>query len=146
MIFFILGFGCFIVGMSSLGSPGSFFDAPSVIIVFAPTFLIAAAFYSPSGVLNALKTAVGTEPITPAEAQHNLNVMRTLRSLSTSSGIIGVLIGVVLMLANLDDPSKIGPAMAVALLSPLYGVMLAELIFRPMAHRIEDRTTLHTLS
>ena len=44
-----------------------------------------------------------------------------------ASGLVGTVIGLVNMLANLNDPSAIGPAMAVALLSILYGVILGEL-------------------
>ena len=40
-------------------------------------------------------------------------------------GLIGTLVGLVQMLTQLDDPSKIGPAMAVALLTTLYGAVLA---------------------
>jgi Na+/glutamate symporter len=47
--------------------------------------------------------------------------------------MIGTLIGVVKMLQNMDDPSAIGPAMAVALLTLLYGILLGEIVFKSMA-------------
>ena len=52
---------------------------------------------------------------------------------------LSTLIGLVAMLANLSDPTKIGPAMAVAILCPLYATLLAEFIFRPLSQRIESR-------
>lgn len=55
-------------------------------------------------------------------------------------GMIGTLIGLVLMLQNLSDPSTLGPAMAVALLTTLYGTVLANLIFIPMAAKLENKT------
>ncbi len=55
-------------------------------------------------------------------------------------GMIGTLIGLVLMLNNMDDPSKIAPSMAVALLTTLYGAILANLIALPLADKLEQRT------
>ena len=57
-----------------------------------------------------------------------------------SLGMIGTLIGLVRMLQTMEDPSTIGPAMAVALLTTLYGAMLAFLIFNPIAEKLEHYT------
>ncbi len=54
-------------------------------------------------------------------------------------GMIGTLIGLVQMLATLDDPSTIGPKMAVALLTTLYGALLSNLVFLPMVTKLERR-------
>src|SRR5690625_5043811 len=55
-------------------------------------------------------------------------------------GMIGTLIGLVLMLSSLDDPASLGPNMAVALLTTLYGTVLANLVFLPMASKLENKT------
>src|SRR5699024_4700878 len=55
-------------------------------------------------------------------------------------GMIGTLIGLVLMLGNLQDPATLGPNMAVALITTLYGVVLANLVFIPMASKLEIKT------
>ncbi len=55
-------------------------------------------------------------------------------------GMIGTLIGLVQMLQTLDDPSSIGPAMAVALLTTFYGAILANLIFNPLAEKLAIRS------
>lgn len=55
-------------------------------------------------------------------------------------GMIGTLIGLVLMLKNLNDPSSIGPAMAIALLTTFYGAVLANLLFLPIARKLENKT------
>ncbi|MFC2948675.1 flagellar motor protein MotP [Virgibacillus sediminis] len=55
-------------------------------------------------------------------------------------GMIGTLVGLVLMLNTLDDPDTLGPAMAVALLTTLYGTVLANLVFTPMASKLENKT------
>jgi chemotaxis protein MotA len=52
-------------------------------------------------------------------------------------GMIGTLIGLVKMLQSLDDPSSIGPAMAVALLTTLYGAILAFLVCGPIAEKLD---------
>ena len=54
-------------------------------------------------------------------------------------GLIGTLIGLVNMLGSLDDPNAIGPAMAVALLTTLYGSMLANIFFSPIANKLSVR-------
>lgn len=54
-------------------------------------------------------------------------------------GMIGTLVGLVQMLATLDDPSTIGPKMAVALLTTFYGALLANLLFLPMVTKLERR-------
>jgi len=57
-----------------------------------------------------------------------------------SWGMIGTLIGLILMLNTLDDPATLGPSMAVALLTTLYGTVLANLVFGPMASKLEAKT------
>lgn len=56
-------------------------------------------------------------------------------------GMIGTLIGLVAMLSNMDDPKSIGPAMAVALLTTLYGAMLANMVCIPFADKLKLRAS-----
>ncbi len=56
-------------------------------------------------------------------------------------GMIGTLIGLVQMLQNLDDPTKIGPSMAVALLTTLYGSILANVFAGPVAKKLKVRNS-----
>lgn len=53
-------------------------------------------------------------------------------------GMIGTLIGLIQMLANMSDPSTIGPAMSVAMLTTLYGAMIATMIAIPLADKIKS--------
>ena len=55
-------------------------------------------------------------------------------------GMIGTLIGLINMLGSLDDPSAIGPAMAVALLTTMYGSLLANLFASPFAEKMKIRS------
>ena len=61
-------------------------------------------------------------------------------------GMIGTLIGLVLMLANMSDPSSIGPAMAVALLTTLYGAVLSNVVCLPLADKLKVRSQEEVLS
>lgn len=55
-------------------------------------------------------------------------------------GMIGTLIGLIAMLNALDDPSTIGPKMAVALITTFYGALLSNLVFMPIAGKLKTRT------
>ena len=67
-------------------------------------------------------------------------ILRKAAEVSPAMGLIGTLIGLVQMLGNLDDPSSIGPAMAVALLTTLYGAALSYVVFSPLAAKLERNT------
>ncbi len=66
-----------------------------------------------------------------------VQIFKKSGEVAPAMGLIGTLIGLVQMLGNLDDPSKIGPAMAVALLTTMYGAILANMVFSPMAGKLE---------
>ncbi len=199
----ICGFGLVSAAIVLGGSPGSFVNAPSVLIVIGGTLSIVTmcfslsemghtvrvigktVFYSsrdPSaaavqvlqiaelarrqGVLalqNVLNGLEG-EPFlykgmsmvvdgTPGEeveailrrdmlatAQRHTKstgVLRKAAEFSPAMGLIGTLIGLVQMLGNLDDPSTIGPSMAVALLTTFYGAVLSNMVFAPLASKLE---------
>ncbi len=68
-------------------------------------------------------------------------IFKFMGATAPSMGMIGTLIGLVKMLGTLDDPSAIGPAMAVALLTTLYGAILAFLVFVPLAEKLENRSS-----
>ena len=51
-------------------------------------------------------------------------------------GMIGTIMGLVIMLARIEDRSTIGQGMAVALMTTLYGALLAELVFSPMQQSV----------
>lgn len=62
-----------------------------------------------------------------------------MAEVAPAMGMIGTLIGLVAMLANMDDPKAIGPAMAVALLTTLYGAVIANCIAGPIADKLKLR-------
>lgn len=67
-------------------------------------------------------------------------IFEALGTYAPAFGMIGTLIGLIMMLKNLDDPSAIGPGMAVALLTTLYGAIGANLVFLPITDKLVQRT------
>lgn len=72
------------------------------------------------------------------KAETSAGVFRSIGEAAPAFGMIGTLVGLIQMLSNLSDPSAIGPAMAVAMLTTLYGAMIANLFALPMADKIES--------
>lgn len=64
------------------------------------------------------------------------SIIDAMASYAPSFGMIGTLIGLVQMLRQLNDPTKIGPGMAIALLTTLYGVLIAYLLLNPLAGKL----------
>ena len=67
-------------------------------------------------------------------------VFKQMGAMGPAFGMIGTLIGLVQMLRTLDDPSSIGPSMAVALLTTFYGSLIANLVCLPIANKLEFRS------
>ncbi|MEC8379133.1 MAG: motility protein A [Myxococcota bacterium] len=76
------------------------------------------------------------------EERHKLGIdfFDTLSVMAPAFGMIGTLIGLVQMLQNLSDPSAIGPAMAVALLTTFYGSLIANVFAVPIAKKLKFRS------
>ena len=66
--------------------------------------------------------------------------------IAPAMGMIGTLIGLVQMLSNMSDPKAIGPAMAVALLTTMYGAILANVLCIPMSKKLENQAELEGLN
>lgn len=64
------------------------------------------------------------------------SMWKGVADLAPAMGMIGTLVGLVQMLANMSDPSAIGPAMAVALLTTLYGALIANVFALPMIDKL----------
>lgn len=67
-------------------------------------------------------------------------VFKGMGDAAPAFGMIGTLVGLVQMLATMDDPQSIGPSMAVALLTTMYGAIMANLIFLPLADKLALRS------
>jgi chemotaxis protein MotA len=77
--------------------------------------------------------------LTTERHENGSGMLMALADVAPAMGMIGTLIGLVAMLSNMDDPKAIGPAMAVALLTTLYGAFLANVIAIPLASKLQLR-------
>ena len=91
----------------------------------------------PQEIQDILETEVGF-----IRTRHQLGaeVFTTMGTFAPALGMIGTLIGLVQMLQTLDDPSAIGPAMAVALLTTFYGSIMANIVCLPVAGKLRARS------
>ena len=82
------------------------------------------------------------------ESRHSANkaLLDTGAELSPAFGMIGTLIGLIAMLGNLMDVSALGPGMAVALITTMYGSMMANMLFIPVAKKLTVRSGEEVLS
>ncbi|MFN3197559.1 MAG: motility protein A [Bradymonadia bacterium] len=86
--------------------------------------------------------AILTKDIQYMKARHDAGqeILRAVNTSAPAFGMIGTLIGLVQMLANMEDPASIGPAMAVAILTTLYGAVVSNLIATPIADKLMYRS------
>lgn len=91
----------------------------------------------PSAIQNIMETEIGN-----IEGRHEVGVelLSAMAAYSPALGLIGTVIGLVQMLRTMDDPSTIGPAMAIALCTTLYGAVLANLVFLPLMGKLKHRS------
>jgi chemotaxis protein MotA len=66
-------------------------------------------------------------------------IYRAIGDCAPAFGMVGTLIGMVQMFANMTDPSKLGPFMAVALLATLYGALVANILCLPIADKLHGK-------
>ena len=101
---------------------------------------------------SALEMAVDGAPVAQAETALRIQmaeasarpslfvkVLNKAGMYAPAFGMVGTLVGLIQMLQNLNDPSSIGPAMAVAMVTTFWGALLANLIFLPMAGKVQGQ-------
>jgi chemotaxis protein MotA len=73
-------------------------------------------------------------------------VYKSLGDAAPAFGMIGTLVGLVQMLGNMEDPSAIGPSMAIALLTTLYGAVIANLVCLPISDKLEAKLDVESIN
>lgn len=71
------------------------------------------------------------------QAEISINVLNSMSGYAPAFGMIGTVIGMVLMLQNISDPEALGAGLSVALLTTLYGSIFSNMIFTPLAGKLE---------
>ena len=155
VLFILLKF-CFLISDGFISNPP--FEIIETIVGFAETarregilaLESAAADAGDEFLSSGIRLAVdGTEPdlieeileteLMYLEERHKegADIISTMATMAPAYGMIGTLIGLVLMLANMEDPSQIGAGMAIALLTTLYGSILANMLLDPIASKLK---------
>jgi chemotaxis protein MotA len=73
--------------------------------------------------------------------ERGVKILKQIGSYGPSFGMVGTLLGLVIMLANLKDPAALGPSMAVAIITTFYGAMMAYLFALPLAEKLMIKNT-----
>ncbi len=133
----LIGVGILVgfVGWAMLikGTFEMFLDPAGLAIVFGAVVGGLLLSFDPRLVADAFGKSLQSENVTdPKKVTLYVAVLSRAHQLAWGAGLVGTLIGMVLMLANFADPDAIGPGMAVALLTLLYGAFLAEFIIGPL--------------
>ncbi len=82
---------------------------------------------------NSIETTYGRNTV-------QVSILKTMGAIAPAFGMIGTVVGLIIMLGSLQsDPSQLGPGLAIALITTLYGILLARLIFLPVASKVQQR-------
>ena len=118
------------------GSVAAFLCIPALVFVLTVSLGLVFAAHGLDAPRSVVWALVGSTE--KSDSRTALIVIGTASRAFVSIGWIGALIGAVQMLAQLDDPSAIGPAAAVALLSPLYGQLLSLFVCLPLQRSLSS--------
>jgi chemotaxis protein MotA len=66
------------------------------------------------------------------------NILNTMASMTPAFGLVGTLLGLIVMLGKLEDPSKLGPGLSLALTATLYGLLFARFVFMPSSTKVKQ--------
>tara|TARA_B100000929_G_C15264704_1_gene337977 strand:- start:88 stop:543 length:456 start_codon:yes stop_codon:yes gene_type:complete len=128
--------GSIFVGMLLSGGIAKFLDLPSLFIVVIPTIGTLLIGFRGSFLSSFYAIWGEADSIVLDSA---IAFWRALKRCAIGYGCLGFMIGLVAMLASLDDVGSIGPNMAVSLISVLYGLLLGYLIVEPMMCSLETK-------
>ena len=76
--------------------------------------------------------------------ESQINILNTLAKLAPVFGFVGTIIGLINVLNHVEDPAQIGKGMALALLTTLYGILLANFLFFPLSKKLSEYTKAET--
>lgn len=135
----LLGFGVLTALVLSFiaASPGApflaFVDFPSLAFVFGGTLAVLMVACDSDDWRNARRVLIGPrKSLDPLGYRSAAVFFAQASRAAIGLGILGHLMGMIMMLGNLSDPSALGPGMAVSLISAVYGLGLSEFFFVPM--------------
>ena len=133
---FVSGVLLLAAGFMLGGEVGNMFDAPSLFIgvTVAVSFTLMG---HGNDLWQALVVGVFNRQVDASKRAHAAAVLQTLRRNLFWTGFAAALIGAISMSRYMDSWTHFGPAFAVLLLSPFYGIVLAELVVAPIISRLQ---------
>ena len=126
----LVSFAAILAGICLGSGSAAFVDIPSILFVILGGGGMVVAAHGVSAVVLVTRTVLSR--IAPEEIEDARSVFQTGIRAFTAAGWLGVIIGVVQMLTHLDDPSQVGPATAVALLTAFYCHVFAYMVCMPL--------------
>jgi flagellar motor component MotA len=139
-LFVVLALAVLVVGVVFADNTlGAYADLPCLMVTWVPAILLALATHGARGFGQAFATAYRADRATPAEARTALGFFVSLQRYVLVSGLLGVLIGITTMLANLTDASSMGKGLALALLTVMYALATMLLVTMPFRSALERR-------
>jgi len=122
------------------GGVARFLHIPSMIFVLAIVCGGLVSSFGPTKVRAALAASLrGTSPLETEQVQSFSDVITRGYRLAWMAGVVGFMVGLIQMLSNLSDPSMLGVGIATCALCPLYGALLAEVLFANARQWLENR-------
>jgi len=128
-------FGVYVSGAKSLW----YVDVPSIIMVFLPTFVLCAGDYGWKGIRDSFSAAFGKKGKTRAELDQAYALAGALGRYAWFAAVFGTCIGIIAILASLreaQDPTRLGPNVAISLICFFYALMFNFMLITPMRNRI----------
>ena len=135
MLTILFALGLFVLAMAMGGSLAAFLTLEAFLVVMVGGALLSLAIHG-LGVFQAYAMALDGANATTTERWNAFVLLRSSRNLFWAVGGAGLLIGLVSMLHHMEDPSQIGPAMALSLLSIFYALGMAQFLCAPLMHRL----------
>tara|TARA_B100000029_G_C17582122_1_gene959961 strand:+ start:1599 stop:2114 length:516 start_codon:yes stop_codon:yes gene_type:complete len=119
------------------GALKALFQPTALLLVVGTTLFLSLTYHRLPQLLGAFAGAISTNPLGRETAQRHIAVLSTCRTIALSAGGLGFILGLIIILQNLSDPAKLGPGVAIALISTLYALILSELILAPLSNRLQ---------
>ena len=131
-----------LVDISNKARKGGLLSIEGEIKNVKDQFLAKALQMTVDGVQSSAISAIMQKQMNLIEKKHKVgySIFGAMAAYAPAFGMVGTLIGLVQMLASLDDPSTIGPKMAVAMITTFYGAIMANLFFIPMSDKLKLRS------
>jgi flagellar motor component MotA len=136
LLYLLGGLGMIITACAMGVHIQAFINIPSLLITVGGGLLFTLTAHGAGSLKAAVDVGFFDKAAADNDAKKHAQVLQTLRTTVLASGGLGLVIGWVQMLVQLDDPTQIGPAIAVSILTVLYAIFLAELIVAPAIHRV----------